>query len=146
MKPYVKSRKEGGDWKAGGKRVKYHFESQSGYYSHKKEHKSFVLTFQYTFKHANDEVFIASGIPYSYSFLQQEMILFKETASKNGFLEFDINTKTKSMVGLDLPMISVNHCMTKLVQEKKKSLKALNFVVTTVFFCPFNSICGPCEF
>ena len=54
------------------------------------------------------------------------MTLFKEISNKNVNLLFDINNKAKSMVGLDLPIISVSHCMTKLIQGKPKKYIVLN--------------------
>lgn len=43
----------------------------------KKEVKSFVLSLSFTFEHENDEVFMAAGIPYSYTFLQKQLITYK---------------------------------------------------------------------
>lgn len=61
----------------GGDQVIYHFQRQRNEYGVNKEVKSFVLTFTYTFEHENDEVFIAAGIPYSYTFLYKQLNNYK---------------------------------------------------------------------
>jgi len=49
MRPYIRSRKSGEDWKAGGDNICYHYERQRNEYGLMKEVKSFVLTFNYQF-------------------------------------------------------------------------------------------------
>jgi hypothetical protein len=81
MRPYARSRKDGTDWHPAGDSVTYHYERQrKSEYGGKKEPRRFVLTFHYTFQHENDEVFIAAGIPYSYTFLQRQLSLYRSQA------------------------------------------------------------------
>lgn len=80
MRPYVRSRKSGKDWQPGGDAVTYHYERVRNEYGVKKEGRHFVLSFNYTFEHENDEVFIAAGVPYSYTFLQRQLTYYRTQA------------------------------------------------------------------
>ena len=75
MRPYVRSRKQG-EWKPGGDSVYYRYETPLRESQGKQKGRTFVLSFSYTFKHDNDEVFFAAGIPYTYSYLQRRLELY----------------------------------------------------------------------
>lgn len=84
MRPYARSRKSGKGWHPAGDSVNYHYERGGT----KKEMKSFVLSFHYNFEHDNDEVFVAAGIPYSYTFLQRQLSLYRSQADLRENLKF----------------------------------------------------------
>ena len=77
MKPYVRSRKTDSDWRPGGTQVCYHLEHVRNEYGVKKPLGTSVLTFNYSFKAENDEVLVAAGVPYTYSYLQKQLSLIK---------------------------------------------------------------------
>lgn len=88
MRPYLRSRKANNDWRPAGENVAYHYERPRNEYGIKREGRSFILSFNYTFQHENDEVFVAAGIPYSYTFLQRQLALYKTQAELRENLSF----------------------------------------------------------
>ena len=86
MKPYMRSRKGRNVWEVCGKKIRYYYEKQPA--SVNKTSKTFVLSFYITFKHHNDYVFIASGIPYSYTFLNQQLKMYQTISQSNENLVF----------------------------------------------------------
>ena len=77
MRPYFRSRKHSKNWQPTGKHLKYHYERPPACSGSNKSPRAFVLSFSFTFQTANDEVFVASGIPYSYSYLNSQLALYK---------------------------------------------------------------------
>lgn len=88
MKPYVRSRRGGNEWKPGGENVAYHLEDNPNDFVSRKDRRTYVLSFSYTFEHDNDEVFIAAGIPYTYSFLQRQLNLYQSAVASRDNLSF----------------------------------------------------------
>lgn len=116
MRPYIRSRKAQTDWGPGGDKVAYHYEKQSERI--KNPSKSFVLSFSYTFQHDDDEVYVAAGIPYTYTFLQKQLISFKELAQGRPKLKFEVTAIGRSMCGLDIPLLTIEH-QESLPSDKK---------------------------
>lgn len=54
MRPYVRSRRDGGDWRPAGENVKYYREKFVNENGVKTYSNFFYLTFIYTFEHEND--------------------------------------------------------------------------------------------
>jgi hypothetical protein len=47
-------------------------------------------------------------------------------AEKGGNLHFDVNNSYRSMCGLDLPVISVKHCLSRLLQGQIRKFIVIN--------------------
>lgn len=110
MKPYVRSRRAAGEWAPAGEGVVYHYERAKG-----EQRRSCVLTFSYTFEHENDEVFFAAGIPYTYTFLQRQLAHYQQLFAQRELISCDLGELGRSSCGLDLPLLTVEHNMAKLV-------------------------------
>lgn len=104
MKPYVLSRKqhqqEQCPWRQAGENVRYRKTEMEGC-------RSWYLTFDYTFRHDNDEVYFAACPPYSYSFLIKEL----DQLTKNGVRKCQMSQEIlcKSLGGLEIPVVTVAH-------------------------------------
>jgi len=77
MRPYIRSRKDGKDWHPGGKDLRYRLEPQLSLHGAQKERQSFILSFYLTISHPNDEIFVASCLPYSLTFLKKQLTLYR---------------------------------------------------------------------
>ena len=61
------------------------------------------LTFDYEFKHDDDEVFFAYCIPYTYSQLQQDIRLYEKS------LYVKELTLGRTLSGLDIPLLHITN-------------------------------------
>jgi len=111
MKPYVFSRKKyekhGVRWQQDGLAVTFQQRRlRYGFLYEKCRVKAYwQLSFALDFEYADDEIFVAYCVPYTYSKLLRDIAELKSRCSTSRVLE--VGTNGRSMMGLDIPLMKI---------------------------------------
>ena len=69
--------------------------------------KYFTLTFDYLFDYANDEVYVACIVPYTYSQIQTHIDFLKGLDDELRLNLFSVESAGKSRGGVNVPIIKI---------------------------------------
>jgi predicted MPP superfamily phosphohydrolase len=121
MKPRVFSVQEvrngqSAGWQPGGENVQFSFSKLN---RHNLKKPFYQLSFSYLFQYANDKVWFATSIPYTYSRLQKIFRLLK--GEKNSYIT--TSTLCKSLSLIDIPLITVTN--PNIPSDYKKTIVAI---------------------
>lgn len=75
------------------------------------------MSFDFTFEHPGDEVYIAYTVPYTYTQLMSHIRLLKYAADQSPFEFLKVTSIGKSNAGMDIPLLKITNPEKKKVQK-----------------------------